>query len=259
MRTLKLTIAYDGTRYAGWQRQRRYTAPHPHHVPRTPTIQETVERTLRRILQEPVKLVGSGRTDAGVHAQAQVAHLKTRAAVSCKRLRRSLNQLLPPDISVMRLTDARDTFHARFDTARKRYRYRVFTGEVVPPFIHPYVHHVQVRLNLPLMRREAALLRGRHNFRAFAQTGSTSGSTVRVITAIRFARRGHELHLDIEGNGFLRTMVRSIAGTLLDVGRGQRPSGTVRRMLRTRKRELAGTTAPAKGLMLLNVDYGKKH
>ena len=258
MRTLRLTLAYDGTRYAGWQRQRRRTASRPHHAARTPTIQETVERALQRILQEPVTLVGSGRTDAGVHAQAQVAHIKTRAAVSCDRLRRSLNQLLPPDISVMRLTDTHDTFHARFDTARKQYRYRVFTGEVVPPFIHPYVHHVQVPLNLPLMRREAALLRGRHDFRAFTKSGSANGSTVRVITAVQLRRRGAELHLDIVGNGFLRTMVRSIAGTLLDIGRGRRPPGTVRRMLRNGTRELTGTTAPAKGLILLNVEYGGK-
>jgi tRNA pseudouridine38-40 synthase len=254
MRTLKLTIAYDGTRYAGWQIQNRGRQPSAARGQK-PTIQGTLERVLAQILQEPVKVVASGRTDAGVHALAQVAHVKIRSAVACERLVRSVNQLLPPDIAVMRVEDVEAAFHARFRAARKRYRYRLFTGAVVPPFLRPYVHHVHTPLNLAVMRREVAALLGRHDFRAFARANGSGGSTVRAITDVQLRRRGDEIQVELEGNGFLHTMVRSIAGTLLDVGRGRLSPGTVRRMLRTGRRALAGTTAPAKGLALISVDY----
>ena len=245
MRTLKLTVAYDGTRYAGWQVQRGWKR----------TIQGTLERVLRRILREPVRVVGSGRTDAGVHAIAQVAHCATRATMACVRLLRSLNALLPPDIAVTHIEEAARGFHARFGARWKQYRYRVYTGPVVPPFIRSYVHHVRYSLNLSAMRREAAALHGTHDFRAFARLREAGRGTRRTITAVRMSRRGSELHLDIEGNGFLHTMVRSIAGTLLDVGRGRLPPGTVRRLLRAPDRRLVGTTAPACGLTLISVEY----
>ena len=254
MRTLKLTIAYDGTRYAGWQVQRSAT----HHARRTtqkPTIQGTLEQVLRKILQEPVVVIGSGRTDAGVHALAQAAHVKTRSAMPCARLLRSLNQLLPPDIAVTRLEEIDEAFHARFDARRKRYRYRMFTGAVPPPFIRPYVHHIRTPLNLSLMRRELAALKGRRDFRAFARQPQPGRTTIRAVTDARLVRRGSELHLELEGSGFLHTMARSIAGTLIDVGRGRLPAGTVRRMLTTGDRRLAGTTAPPQGLSLVVVEY----
>ena len=261
-RTLKLTIAYDGTRYAGWQVQtaRSQKSEVRGQKNQQPTIQGTLERVLRRILQEPVHVVGSGRTDAGAHAIAQVAHLRTRSTIACQRLLRSVNQLLPPDIAVSRIGEVDGSFHARFQAVRKRYCYRVFTDPVVPPFIRPYVHQVRVPLDLALMRREAHGLRGRHNFKAFARSrrtdrGKPAGGATRTITAIRLTRRGSELHLEIEGNGFLHTMVRSVAGTLLDIGRGHLPQGTVRRMLKTGQRDLAGTTVPARGLTLISVKY----
>ena len=262
MRTLKLTIAYDGTRYAGWQAQKSSTkhqalsTQHTAHRKEKPTIQGTLERVLGQILQEQVKVVGSGRTDAGVHAQAQVAHVRTRAEVSCQRLLRSLNQLLPPDIALMRVEEAPASFHARFHARRKRYRYRISTAEAITPFARPYVHQVRSRLNLALMRREAAALKGRHNFRGFAAAHHDAHSTTRTMTNVQLRRRGQELSLEIEGNGFLHTMVRSIAGTLLDIGRGRLAPGTIRRILRTRDRRLAGTTAPPQGLTLLCVEYG---
>jgi len=248
MRTLKFTIAYDGTRYAGWQVQKG----------RRPTIQGTLERVLSRILRESVKVVGSGRTDAGVHAQAQVAHVRTRSRLPCRRLLQSVNALLPTDIAVLRVEEAAPGFHARFDAVGKRYRYRIFTGPVVPPFIRPYVHHVRVPLDVALMRREAAGLKRRHDFRAFARAGSGRTSSVRTVAEIAVIRRGQELHVEVEGNGFLHTMVRSIAGTLLDVGRGSLPPGRIRTMLRTKQRRLAGATAPAKGLTLVSVTYGRR-
>ena len=257
MRTLKLTIAYDGTRYAGWQVQKRRGRGRGAGGAGKPTIQGTIEGVLRIILQEPVRVVGSGRTDAGVHALAQSAHVNTRSTLPCERLSRSLNQLLPPDIAVARLEEADGAFHARFHPSRKRYRYRVFTGPVVSPFIRPYVHHVRPPLDVALMRREAACLEGRHDFRAFARA-RRHGTTRRTITDIQVRRRAREIRIEVEGNGFLHTMVRSITGTLLDVGRGHRPPGTVRRMLRTGQRALAGTTAPAQGLTLVSVDYRRR-
>ena len=256
MKTLKLTIAYDGTRYAGWQIQKssRQTAGGGR---QKPTIQGTLERVLRRILQEPVKVIGSGRTDAGVHALAQVAHVRTSSALSCHRLLRSLNQLLPPDLAVTRIEDAEESFHARFRAKRKRYRYRLFTGLVVPPFIRRYVCHLREPVNVALMRREAESLRGCHDFSAFARTGSGRRSTTRTISEIHVRRLGDEVLLETEGDGFLHTMVRSIAGTLVDVGRGRLPAGTVRRMLSTRQRRLAGATAPANGLTLVSVTYAR--
>ncbi|MBI4003595.1 MAG: tRNA pseudouridine(38-40) synthase TruA [Candidatus Omnitrophica bacterium] len=245
MRTLKLTIAYDGTRYVGWQIQKG----------RRPTIQGTLERVLKQILREPVKVVGSGRTDAGVHALAQVAHVRTHSAMPRHRLLRSVNALLPSDISVPKIEEAEPSFHARFHAVSKRYRYRIFLGGVVPPFIRPYVHHVPRPLNLSLMRREAAALAGRHDFRAFAQAARRRRGTIRRLTDIQVIRRGSELQVEVEGSGFLHTMVRSIVGTLLDVGRGRLPAGTIRRMLRRGDRRLAGMTAPAHGLALVSVTY----
>lgn len=247
MRTLRLTIAYDGTRYAGWQAQPK--APKP-------TVQGTLQRVLARIIREPVRVVASGRTDAGVHALAQVAHVRTRSSVACERLLRSLNHLLPRDIAVLQVEEASPTFHARFDARRKRYRYRLCTAAVVSPFVRPYVVHVRSPLNVSRMRREAKTLLGRHSFRAFARASRWRDGVRHVITAIEVRRRREEVHIEVEGTGFAHTMMRSIVGTLLDVGRGRRPLGTIRRMLTTGDRRLAGATAPAKGLVLIGVLYG---
>ena len=257
MRTLRLTIAYEGTRYAGWQIQAR---PIRHSIfgirhSTRPTVQGTLERVLRRIVQEPVRVIGSGRTDAGVHALAQVAHVKTQSAISCERLRRSLNQLLPSDIAVTGVEDVEPTFHARFAARSKHYRYRIATGAVVSPFARRYVHHVPVPLKTALMRREAAGLRGRHQFGSFARQEGGGKPTDRTITHVALRRRNDELHLDLEGNGFLHTMVRSIAGTLIDIGRGRLPPGTIQRLLHHPAREHVGTTAPARGLTLVGVSY----
>lgn len=250
MRTLRLTIAYDGTRYAGWQTQRST---------RNPTIQDTLERVLSQILQEPVAVVASGRTDAGVHALAQVAHARVRSSLPCERIARSLNALLPPDIAVTRVADAAPAFHARFGAVSKRYQYRIFTGAVVRPFERPYVHQVRAPLNVALMRREARALTGRHDFRAFARASDTKRSTTRTITEVAVHRLGSEVHIEIAGNGFLHTMVRSLVGTLIDIGRGRLAPGTMRRLLRTGQRRSAGTTAPAKGLTLVSVGYPRAH
>ncbi len=245
MRTLKLTIAYDGINYIGWQIQ---------HSPR-PTIQGTLRAALRQVLQERVTVWGSGRTDTGVHALAQVAHTKTRSPIACDRLRHILSHILPPDIAVLQIEEAAPGFHAQFNAVGKRYRYTIVNGPVVLPFERRYVHHVRVPLNVSLMRRELAALRGRHDVSAFQRTGRPVRDHRRTITHIRLTRRGDHLFLDIEADGFLYAMVRRIVGTLIDIGRGHRPPGTMAAILKSRSARLAGPTAPPQGLCLMAVQY----
>lgn len=283
MRTLRLTIAYDGTRYAGWQIQQRRTRTlrgdmlhatsntsntlgttcHVSlvtcHKKKRPTIQGVLEHTLYRILREPVRVVGSGRTDAGVHSIAQVAHIRIRHPIACERLLRSLNQLLPTDVAVTAIEPVPATFHARFGTTTKRYHYRIFIGAVVPPFIRPYVYHFSKPLHLARMRREAKAFVSRHDFRAFARASSLVGRrSIRTITDIQIKRHKEEITIEVEGNGFLHTMVRRMVGALLDVGRGYLPEGSIHRMLREPNRHPSATTAPAQGLSLVSVSYGAR-
>ena len=246
MRTLKLALAYDGTHYAGWQIQRNA---------KRPTIQGVLQQALRRILQEPVRVIGSGRTDAGVHALAQVAHLRTRSHRSCEQLQRALYGVLPPDIVVTKVEDAPETFHAQFDAKTKRYRYQIVTRTAVLPFERQYVHHVRASLDVPLMRREAKVLLGRHDLGAFQKAGSSVTDTRRTITDLVIHRRNAHVTIEIEANGFLYAMVRRMVGTLLDLGRGYRPPGTMIRILRTQDSHLVGPTAPARGLSLVQVTY----
>ncbi len=245
MRTLKLTLAYDGTKYAGWQVQ----------PVRQATIQGTLQAALGRILGEPVSVIGSGRTDAGVHALGQVASCRVRSEMPRERLHRALNAVLPRDIVVTQLDETPAGFHARFDARAKRYRYRILNGPVVLPFDRRYVHHVPMPLRVTLMRKEANALLGRHDVRAFGKVGRPVADTHRTISLVRLTRRGALIEFDIEANGFLYGMMRSIVGTLIDVGRGRLPAGTMTQILKTRDRRLVGTAAPAKGLCLMGVKY----
>ena len=257
MRTIKLTIAYDGTRYAGWQAQtsRHQTSDIRHQHVEKPTIQGTLQDVLRRILQEPVTVVGSGRTDAGVHARAQVAHLKTHSAIATEKLHRAVNGLLPPDITVSRIDDAPETFHAQRQAVSKRYRYTLVTAPAVLPFERPYVHHVRSPLRVARMRRAAQRLRGSHDFRAFRASGSSATTTRRRLSDVQVRQRSGRLVIELEGNGFLYKMVRGIVGTLMEIGRGRLPEEAMTRIMRTKDRRLVGPTAPARGLMLLKVAY----
>ena len=178
-----------------------------------------------------------------------------RSTISCEALRRAANALLPPDIVVTKVEDVRKGFHARFDAKQKRYRYRIVNGPVVLPFERRYVHQVRTSLNLALMRREASALVGRHDMRAFHKTSRPVRNARRHISSLSIRKQGDHVTLDIEADGFLHTMVRPIVGTLLDVGRGHRPPGTMAALLTRRDRRLAGPAAPAKGLCLLEVRY----
>lgn len=259
MRILKLTIAYDGTDYTGWQIQsaRRQKAAGRRRTQTKPTIQGTLETAFRQITGERVRVVGSGRTDAGVHALAQVAHARLRSAIRAHALQRALNAVLPPDIVVTKIEEAPAGFHARFGARVKRYRYRIVTGGVVLPFERRYVHHVRAPLDVRLMRREAAALLGRHDMRAFHKLSRPVADARRTVSRIFVRQRGRELLIELDADGFLHGMVRSIVGTLIDVGRGFRPPGAIAAILKTRDRRLVGPAAPAKGLCLVRVRYRK--
>jgi tRNA pseudouridine38-40 synthase len=244
MRTLRITVAYVGTRFAGWQVQ-----------PDRPTIQGVLEDRLSRMLREPVRLAGAGRTDAGVHALAQVASFTTGCRVPLDGLRRGLNARLPIDIRALAAEEVADGFHARSDARGKEYRYRFSRAEVVSPFVAPFVTPVADPLDLPAMHEAARALEGRHDFTSFVPAGCTIEDRVRTVTESRLREDGDELVYTVRGEGFLRHMVRTMAGTLLEVGRGRIRPSELATILAARDRRRAGPCAPARGLSLVRVFY----
>lgn len=247
MPVYRMRVAYDGATYHGWQRQKGTDR----------TIQQKLEEALSRILQDRIRVTGASRTDAGVHALAQVAHFRTRRAVDPKKLTVGVNALLPPEIAVRSLRRVRGRFHARFDAVGKRYSYRIWNSPGKPVWIRDRAWHVRAPLNLAAMRRAARGLLGRRDFRSFSTTDRRRGGTVRRLIAIRIARRGRLVRVDFEGDGFLYNMVRAIVGTLVEVGRGRIAPGAVTGILAARDRRQAGPTAPGRGLFLERVFYGR--
>ncbi len=256
--TLRLTVAFDGTGYFGWQIQKNQ-----------PTVQGTLAESIRRITGEAVKLVGSGRTDAGTHARGLVASFTTSSSIPPASLTRALNSVLPPDIRVLAVRRANATFDARRSARRKTYRYQIFRGQVLPPHLAREHFHFPYPIDLGAMEAAARLFVGEHDFAAFAAAqrktpahatvaaalDSPERSTVRHIYRCELKKRGARLLLTVEGNGFLQHMVRNIAGTLLEVGRARLNLDQVRGLFRDRDRTKAGFAAPAHGLVLVKVSY----
>ncbi len=250
VRTLQITLAYDGTRFVGWQRQAAGES-----------IQGLLEDALARIEGAPVTVHGAGRTDAGVHALAQVASARVGCALDAATLIRAINAHLPADIRVLAVDDRDDGFHARFSARSKCYRYQFDTAAVASPFDRAYAWHLPGPLDAAAMRDAAAALVGTHDFAAFQSAGGAVTATVRTVTrselrAVTVGVAARDLLVyEICGDGFLRHMVRAIAGTLVEVGQGRRSAAGIGALLRGGRRADAGRTAPAHGLFLVAVDY----
>jgi tRNA pseudouridine38-40 synthase len=268
MRTIKLTLAYDGTAYAGWQVQ-----------PHKPSIQGAVESAIQEITSQHARVLASGRTDAGVHALGQVAAFRTDSKLPPDVLQRAINALLPPDIAVLDAAEVDPSFHPIRDAVRKRYRYTIHDGPVRDVFDRRYSWHYAHRLDAEAMRRAAQALLGKHDFSAFETAGAPRKSSVRTITntSVRRSRdccfsspdlrdlrafaveetdaTSDFLLLEVEADGFLYNMVRAIVGTLVEVGRGAESESWVADVLAAADRRRAGPTAPPEGLCLVRVDY----
>lgn len=243
----KLLIAYDGTHYCGWQVQ-----------PNGTSIQTLVEKALSTALHHPIKVIGSGRTDAGVHALEQVAHFAYEGAFDLEKLHYSLNGLLPLDIRVTTISPAANDFHARYSAKGKIYHYHLHTGRVLNPFKRLYMTHLFYPLNRELLRNAAAHFVGEHDFTAFsneAHRGSASRDAVRTIKRIDIVENGDELTFEFEADGFLYKMVRNIMGTILDTARGKLSIEQIPLIFEAKDRRQGGTCAPPQGLFLVKVIY----
>ena len=254
MNHFRITIAYDGTDFVGWQRQASGAS-----------IQGLIEEALGGLDGRDVTVTAAGRTDAGVHALAQVASFALEREIDPDVLVRALNARLPETIRVSSAQPVAATFNARFDARSKTYRYRICNGPIISPFERHYAWHIVVPLDAAAMAGAARQLEGRHDFAAFQGAGSDVATTVRTMTKSRIlatedaeaVSRGERLiTYEITGDGFLRHMVRTIAGTLVEVGRGRRSPESIRKIIAGRERSAAGVTAPARGLFLAGVEYG---
>jgi tRNA pseudouridine38-40 synthase len=253
MPNFKLEIEYDGTHYYGWQVQNGKKARASYQSART--IQYVLEQALKEILQEDIKLTVAGRTDSGVHALSQVANFKSRSLMPLSRLRWGLNCLLPEDIKVTRIKKVEPDFNSRFCAKSKIYRYTILNRKYSSPLLARRVYFFHHPLDAGLMRFEAKFLLGKHNFKSFQAAEERQRNPVRSIKRIKITKEKDLLHIDIEADSFLYNMVRTIAGTLLEIGRGRFSKGSMVKILASRNRKLAGPTLPAKGLCLVKVKY----
>jgi tRNA pseudouridine38-40 synthase len=246
MRNVRLVLSYDGTDFNGWQTQ-----------PGFRTVQETLEESIRALTGEGARVNASGRTDAGVHALGQVVNFYSNSHLAPDVIVRALNALLPADVVVREAADVPQAFDANRDAKRKLYRYVIHDGPTPDPFLRRYCYHVKRRLDAEAMGRAAEPLKGRHDFHSFETGWPNRMSSVRTIAHLAVQRVDDQIWLEVEADGFLYNMVRAIAGTLINVGRGYWPECQVAQILRAEDRREAGPTAPAQGLFLMRVSYDR--
>ncbi len=250
-RTIKLLIAYDGTGYCGWQRQKKDI-----------TIQGEIEKRLSKMTEISVTLHGAGRTDAGVHAKGMVAHFHTHKAITCSAFQKGLNSLLPPSIRILAVKEENEHFHARFSAKAKTYVYSICNAPIQLPTERLYSVHVMVNLDWESMQQCLHIITGKHDFASFETSGSRDSTndegrgSVRTIYMAELSRRDNGIaHFTFTGDGFLRHMIRNIMGTILEVGKGSRSIDNFRKTFAACDRSKAGTTAPSHGLTLLDILY----
>lgn len=248
MRKIKLLLEYVGTRYHGWQLQVNQVS-----------IQGVLESTLHKITREKIRVIGSGRTDAGVHAEGQVAHFQTSSSMKREEFLKAMNSLLPHDIVVKKVEEAKLDFHAQISATRKTYRYTILNRDY-PSALHCLTaHYIAIPvLNVTAMRKAARYLVGRKDFKSFQSSGCTAKSTLREIYRLSIVKKDDFIRITVEGSGFLKYMVRIIVGTLIEIGWAKWPPERMKTVLKSKDRLMAGPTAPSRGLCLVKVVYGKK-
>lgn len=243
-RNFKLVIGYDGSRYHGWE-----------HKEGRDTVQGRIAQVLRHLSKDPVHVIGGGRTDAGVHARGMVANVFLYCDRTAEEVKDYVNRYLPEDIVVYELEEVGERFHARYNATGKTYCYTLYNGERKPLFDRKYVWKIDGPLDLDKMKDAAKILTGTHDFAGFCKNPQKKKSTIRTIDKIDVVRSGDYVTLTFHGDGFLHHMVRIMTGTLVEVGLSKRTPGQVLRALKEKNRELAGVTAPAQGLCLMEMDY----
>lgn len=244
MKRVLLVVAYDGTAYNGWQLQ-----------PGAATIEGELNSALSRLLCEEIRVIGASRTDSGVHALCNIAVFDTNARIPAEKISYALNQRLPEDIRIQKSMEVASDFHPRHCNSKKTYEYRILNREFSLPTRRLYAHFTYVPLDAELMRRGAAYLIGEHDFKSFCATAAVVETTVRTITDVQVERINEEIVIRVSGTGFLYNMVRIIAGTLMEVGRGNYPPEKVQEILEAKDRQAAGPTAPACGLTLVKYEF----
>lgn len=247
MRNIKIRVAYDGTDFAGWQRQKNAL-----------TVQQCIEEAAGKAMQQAITIIGAGRTDRGVHALGQVANFRTESAIPCERIPHALNFYLPQAIRVDAAWEVPDAFHACRDARGKHYRYTLWGHDVAPVLHRRYTAIHRHPLDRDAMLQAAEALKGEHDFKAFRTQakGQAAQSTVKTVWDIRIRSRGHWIFFDVIGSGFLYNQVRTMAGTLVEVGRGRISADAMGNILASRARSSAGPTMPPQGLCLIQVFYG---
>ncbi|RKD20869.1 tRNA pseudouridine38-40 synthase [Caminicella sporogenes DSM 14501] len=245
MRNIKLVIQYDGSRYRGWQRLGDTDN----------TIQAKIENVLSRMTGEQVEIIGSGRTDAGVHALNQVANFKTNSTMSTSEIQDYCYRYLPDDIVIKSVEEVDDRFHARYNVKGKKYLYRILNSKYHDPFIRKYITHVPEKLDLEAMKTAANYFIGEHDFTSFTTAKSKKKSRVKKVFDVEIFKDGDIIEILFYGKGFLHNMVRIMVGTLLEVGYGKMKPEYIKELLEKKDRSLAGPTAPPQGLFLYEVEY----